>query len=127
MPLQTVGRRPSRSKTGSKSQAKPYRICGGQSGNGAGLSPDYFGFPFLMFHHCPLHNHSSVIKAIQYGQLTAWLNNTLKNADTDCETLMHEVILPSVLKFSSDTYNSNKKRMFCVHWYTKFQQKNLTK
>jgi len=41
-----------------------------------------------------------------------WLNNALKNADTDCETLMHEFILPQILKFSSDAYNSNKKGRF---------------
>lgn len=78
---------------------------------GQAYPPEYFGYVSLMFHHCPLPNHSSIIKAQQYGQLTAWLNNTLKNAVTDCETLMHEVILLQILKFSSDAYNGNKKGM----------------
>jgi len=75
----------------------------------------------LMFHHCPLPNPSSIIKAQQHGQLTAWLNNTLKNAVTDCETLMHEVILPHVLNFLRMHIIVIKKVCFCVNSYNKFQ------
>jgi hypothetical protein len=49
---QAVTRRPLIVEDRVRSQVNPCRICGGQSVNGTGFFPEFFGFPLsVLFHH----------------------------------------------------------------------------
>jgi hypothetical protein len=52
---EAVSRRPVTAEAWLRSRVSPCAICGGQSGTGTVLSPEYFGFPLsISFHRCSI-------------------------------------------------------------------------
>jgi hypothetical protein len=48
---QVVSRRPLSAESRVRARVNPCGICGGQSGTGIGLSPEFFGFPLSVSFH----------------------------------------------------------------------------
>jgi hypothetical protein len=48
---QAISRRPLTAEAWVRTYISPYGICGGQSGNGTGFFPDFFGFPLSTSFH----------------------------------------------------------------------------